>query len=141
MVDDPVVVVEGVKPPDDEMKGPGTALTVKAARFDTMLDGFRTLTNADPGTVIRFAGTSAVNCVELTKAVVNGTVAPPAIHCTIEAATKFVPFTLNWKEPLPETALEGLNPSVVLMVGDAAALIVNSDRFELVPPGFWTAIK
>ena len=57
----------------DAMLGAAMAETVKAIRLDKAPPfGFCTLRKTVAGVVIRFAGMSAVNCVEVMKAVVSG---------------------------------------------------------------------
>lgn len=57
-----------------------------------------------PGLEVRAAGTVAVSCVELIS-VVASTVDP---HWATEAASKFVPFTVNKRSAPPATDNAGL---------------------------------
>src|SRR5437016_733098 len=66
-------------------------------------DGFITVTVAEPAVATSAAPMVAVSCVPLTKVVARA--AP--FHCTVEPATKFVPFAVSVKAPLPAAALDG----------------------------------
>jgi hypothetical protein len=74
-------------------------------------EGLITFTSAVPPVAIAAAGMVAINCMELTNVMVNAV--PP--NWTIEAETKFVPFTVSLNAAPPATALVG---EIVAIVGD-----------------------
>src|SRR5437773_1824537 len=92
--------------------------------------GENTVTDAVPAVATSLAGIAARNCVPLTNVVVRALL----FHRTTDPLTKFVPFTVSVKAPVPAVALLGTSePSVG--TGLAGTLIVNVSAFELPPPG------
>ena len=63
--------------------------------------GLNTVMAADHSSMILAAGTAAVNRMELAKCVANDV----PFHLTTEFGTKFEPFTVSVKLPLPSTAV------------------------------------
>ena len=71
--------------------------------------GFTTVIGAEPAVATSAAGTVAVNCVAETNVVVSAV----AFQFTEDAETKFVPFTVKVKPPLPAVTQLGLIDVVV----------------------------
>src|SRR5207249_2894140 len=129
---------DGLMPVVVEMVGPGTAVMLNATRLEAALFGFCTLTKALPAAAINGAGTRAVNCEELTKAVVSACGEPPEAHCTLAPLTKLEPVMLSWNAAPPATAEEGKRPPGLRTLGPATALIVKTTTFDVALPGFST---
>src|SRR5438046_9987740 len=111
----------------------GTALltvNVSAPEVPPPGVGEKTVTDAVPAVATSPAGIAACNWVPLTNVVVRALL----FHRTTDPLTKFVPFTVSVKAPVPAVALLGTSePSVG--TGLAGTLIVNVSAFELPPPG------
>jgi len=68
-----------------------------------------TVTVAEPAAATSLAPMAAVSWVALRNVVARAT----PFHCTVEPATKFVPFALKVNAPLPAATLVGdIEPSV-----------------------------
>src|SRR5262249_17230814 len=103
---EPALTVGGVRL---EIDGPGGSIA-KVNVFETptaqpVALGFTTRTGADPGAAIRFAGTAALNAVELLNVVVSAV----PLHWTVDWAQKFAPDTDSVNAALPAVALWGDN--------------------------------
>src|SRR5262249_43315759 len=132
----PVAAEAGMTPPVVLMVGPGTAVIVKTTRLEPAPPvPFCTLTNAVPVLAINAAGTRAVNCELLMNAVLSACGVPPATHCTVDALVKFDPLTPSWNAGPAATALDGVSPPGLTMVGPAAPEIVNGIVFDVRLPG------
>jgi hypothetical protein len=122
----PATAVPGEMPDMD-----GTAVViVKLAEFEAPPPGACTVTVAVPETVIRLAGTAALNCVADTNVVLS---AEP-FHCTLSPLTKFVPLTVSVNPAPPATAVPGDRP----VIDGTAAAIVKLAEFDVPPPGACT---
>src|ERR671924_543409 len=100
--------------PSDTTVAPGVGCVIHTCRpppemvnvrpFDVPPpDGFITVTVAEPAAATSLAPMLAVSWVALTNVVARA--AP--FHCTVEPATKFVPFTVSVNAPLPAATLVG----------------------------------
>jgi hypothetical protein len=132
----PVTVSENAAPPAIAEEGErlamvgGAALMVKVEPGDVPPE-LVTVTLAEPGVASRLAGTTAVNCVALTKVLARAVVP----HCTVVPASKFVPVIVKVTAPLPAGAEEGAR--LVIVGGRATGEIVNVAPAD-VPPGVIT---
>src|SRR5450432_778610 len=79
-------------------------LIVNVTAFEMALVAFNTVTLALPVFATRLAGTTAVNWVELPKAVAR----PAPFHCTVELLVKPVPLTVRLKAEAPAVTAAGL---------------------------------
>ncbi len=103
------------------MTGPVTVtgLILNVSALETALPGFTTVTLALPTFAIRLPGTTAVNCVPLTKVVES---AEP-FHCTVAPDTKLEPLTVSVNVAPPTVAPFGfseVNVAPVLAEANAA---------------------
>jgi len=89
----------------------GVAAIVKVCAFDVPPPGpgFTTVIDAVLAVATSAAGTVAVSCVDETNAVASDV----AFHFTVDVETKFVPFTVKVKPPLPAVTQLGLIDVVV----------------------------
>jgi hypothetical protein len=87
---------DGLRPPAPIVGGVGAGAdsTVKTAGLEPC-EPVCTVTNTGPTVAIRFDGTTAVNCVELTYTVGSDCDPSPEVHCTTDSLTKLAPLTFS----------------------------------------------
>jgi hypothetical protein len=105
----------------------GVAAIVKVCAVDVAPAhvGLVTVIDAVLAVATSAAGTVAVSCVDETNAVASDV----AFHFTVDVETKFVPFTVKVKPPLPAVTQLGL---IDVVVG-AGLLMVKVTGFVMVP--------
>lgn len=113
----------------DDSVGDATLVTVKVTPLDVVLVpvGLMTVTLAEPTAAIRLAGTTAVNCVALTKVVESS----PPFHTTEAPLAKLLPLMVSVNCAPPTVAEDGLS---VVMAGVLAAPMVKAKAFDVVVP-------
>jgi len=105
----PVTVNAKVVPPatavagEMEIKDGVGAVMLKPREFEVAPPGACTVTEADPGVVIKLAGTAEFNCVADTKVVLS---AEP-FQRTASPLTKLPPFTVSENAEVPATTVVG----------------------------------
>lgn len=104
----------------------GAPLMVNVAPADVPPE-LVTVTVAEPGAAIRLAGTTAVNCVELTYVLAKAVVP----HCTVVPESKFAPLMVRVNAALPAVAVAG--ERLVIVGGRAAGEMVNVAPVEVLP--------
>ena len=117
---EPAVMLVWDRPPVAAIEGCDSTVYELGAPVIAGGPGFTTLTNTTPPLATRLPGTTAVNCVALSKVVLSDVGPAPPFHCTTELLTKFVPVTVRIKLVELATAAVGVK---VEMAGDGAELI------------------
>jgi hypothetical protein len=90
--------------------------------------GLKTVIVRVPVDATSLAGIVADSCVELMNVVVRS----EPFTRTTEFATKFVPFTVSAKPPLPTKTVDG---AMLVVVGTGLALTVKVCELDVPPPG------
>jgi len=109
-----------------ESEGDGLLIvSVKAVEAPPPGAGFAAVIETVPEEATSLAGIAAVSCVLLTKVVLR----LEPFTCTRDPFTKFEPFTVSVKVPLPTTTVAGDR-----LVSDGTGLLTVKVRDALVPP-------